>query len=340
MVVSESPEGSRHDNLDHGGQLRRAARHYGIALEHWLDLSTGINPNGWPVPAIPSRCWARLPEQEDGLESAARQYYQTDHILPVAGSQAAIQLLPRLRSQSRVAVPEPGYGEHRLAWHRGGHRVSAVDPREVDAIIKHTDVLILIHPNNPSGIGYSRQQLFSWHQSLVARGGWLVVDEAFMDTTPEASLCGYSARNGLIVLRSLGKFFGLAGARVGFVCAHPDLLRQLENLAGPWDISGPSRWVASTALQDQHWQRVARRQLAAASHRLQSLLREYHLAPAGSCALFQWVCTPLAPRIYETLAQQGILTRLYLRPSSLRIGLPGTEDEWHRLRAALEPLAL
>jgi cobalamin biosynthetic protein CobC len=60
--------------LEHGGRLREAARRYGIPLDAWLDLSTGINPGPWPVPAIPVSAWARLPEDDDGLIDAARAY--------------------------------------------------------------------------------------------------------------------------------------------------------------------------------------------------------------------------------------------------------------------------
>jgi cobalamin biosynthesis protein CobC len=227
--------------LHHGGRLRAAAAHYGIALDHWLDLSTGINPNGWPVLAIPTASWARLPEDDDGLEQAAQSYYETEHVLPVAGSQAAIQALPRLRPRSRVAVLDPGYAEHAYAWRRAGHEVTRVAAERLDEAMQDSDVLLLIHPNNPTGARFPVEQLLHWHARLAARGGWLVVDEAFMDVTPEHSLCRHASRESLIVLRSLGKFFGLAGARVGFVCAHPALLAQLHAVIGPWSVSAPAR---------------------------------------------------------------------------------------------------
>jgi len=167
--------------LEHGGKLLSAAARYGIEQDHWLDLSTGINPAGWPVPAIPDAVWQRLPETEDGLLEAAAAYYGCSDILPVAGSQAAIQALPRLRAACRVGVPHPAYAEHAHAWRAAGHAVVEWDAgHNIDAL----DVLVLVHPNNPGGQTYTRAELLDWHARLAARGGWLVVDEAFIDATP------------------------------------------------------------------------------------------------------------------------------------------------------------
>ena len=321
--------------LEHGGKLRQAAARYGLPFDDWVDLSTGINPNGWPVPLVPPSCWARLPEDDDGLEQAARSYYGAEHVLPMAGSQAAIQALPHLRPHSRVAVLDPGYAEHAYAWRNAGHEVAGVAAERLDEVVQGSDVLLLIHPNNPTGARFSVEQLLDWHARLAARGGWLVVDEAFMDVTPEHSLCAYSARPGLIVLRSLGKFFGLAGARVGFVCAQTSLLAQLHGVLGPWSVSGPARWVATSALTDRTWQDAARQRLGADGTRLQALLARHGLNPDGGSALFQWVRTPDAQDLHEALARQGILTRLFIESSSLRFGLPGDEIAWARLDAGL-----
>ncbi len=331
LVLALDPSGPLH----HGGRLRAAASHYGLDLDQWLDLSTGINPNGWPVPPVPASAWARLPEDEDGLEQAARAYYGAAHLLPVAGSQAAIQALPRLRAPARVGVLSPGYAEHAAAWRAAGHAVGALAAGEVDQAIPACDVLVLIHPNNPTGVRFPREPLLDWHAQLAARGGWLVVDEAFMDTTPDQSLCGLSARPGLIVLRSLGKFFGLAGARVGFVCAQPDLLERLARLLGPWTLGAPARWVAQAALRDRDWRERERPRLVAAGERLGALLRRQGLTPQGGCALFHCVPTPQAQDLHQALARQGILTRLFEDPASLRLGLPGTEGDWARLETAL-----
>lgn len=322
--------------LEHGGQIRAAARLYGIPEDAWLDLSTAINPLGWPVPALPADGWRRLPEADDGLEAAARAYYGCRDILVTAGSQAAIQALPGLRSPGRVGVLAPGYAEHAHAWARGGHALENLGAGEIDAALDRLDVLVLINPNNPSGERFPRPTLLEWQRRIAARGGWLVVDEAFMDATPQDSLASHAGREGLVVLRSLGKFFGLAGARVGFTLAWPELLAQLAETLGPWTIATPARRVARLALEDRRWQEETRRRLPQAAARLGALLGRMGMASCGGTSLFQWVATGRAAAIQDALAKQGILLRRFAAPASLRFGLPGEEAEWRRLEAALK----
>ncbi len=340
--MNHAPINTHHiemDGLVHGGRLHAAAVDYGIPVSQWLDLSTGINPAPWPVPPIPASAWARLPETEDGLAQAAQHYYGATHALPVAGSQAAIQALPALRDRlGRVGVLTPAYAEHAHAWQRCGHHVIALAAQEIDQAINILDVLVVVNPNNPTGQCFTPAILMHWHAQLAARGGWLVVDEAFMDVTPEASLAWATHRTGLVVLRSLGKFFGLAGARVGFVLAEPTLLGRLHRQLGPWAVAGPARAVALRALHDQTWQVAARVQLAQAAQRLAALLSQHGLATSGGTALFQWIQTPRAPYLHQRLAQHAILTRLFDEPSSIRLGLPGDEPDWARLAAALQDM--
>lgn len=323
--------------LEHGGRLRAAATRFRIPLADWLDLSTGIHPAGWTVPDVPPAVWARLPEDDDGLEAAASAYYGCDSLLPVAGSQAAIQALPALLRPGRVGVIRPGYAEHAHAWRRAGHEVIGVAPETFaqGPGFESWDVLVAINPNNPTGDRFAPELLLAWHERLAARGGWLVVDEAFMDSTPEFSLAGFCPRPGLIVLRSLGKFFGLAGVRAGFVLAESDLLERLADLLGPWAVTGPSRWVARQALTDRGWQAVERRRLPENARRLADLLTAGGLAPSGGCALFQWCPAADAAERHESLARQGILARLFDDPPGLRFGLPGSEPAWARLEQAL-----
>lgn len=321
--------------LEHGGRLREAAAHYGIAPERWVDLSTGINPDGWPVPVLAPEAWRRLPEAGDGLEAAARHYYGTASALPVAGTQAAIQALPWLRPRSRVGVGGPTYNEHAAAWRRAGHDVVEIPFSAVGAEVDRLDVLVLVNPNNPTGQRHPARRLLKWRAALAARGGWLVVDEAFADAAPEESMAAVSELPGLVVLRSLGKFFGLAGARVGFALARAELLAELEERLGPWPLAHPSRRVAAGALADEPWQHAARRGLRAQSERLAALFSGFDLKPAGTTALFVWVPTPAAQSLHRFLAERGILTRLFTSPAGLRVGLPGDETQWQRLDAAL-----
>jgi len=323
--------------LEHGGRLREAAARYKIPLAEWLDLSTGINPEPWPVPAISAAAWARLPETGDGLEAAAAAYYGNANLLPVAGSQAAIQLLPQLMPRAVVACISPIYSEHPQAWQRAGHRLrflqNAMLPR---ALAAATPYVLLCNPNNPTADRHPHDIALDAAQQLKKRGGWLIVDEAFMDSTPEQSLtplAGTEAAPNLIVLRSLGKFFGLAGLRVGFVFAAPDILTRMNEAMGPWSIAGPSREAARLALLDDAWQTAARPRLLAASERLHQLL-----APLGevkSTALFATLTSPLAAELHQYLAGQGILTRHFDQQPLLRFGLPGNEAEWQRLAGTL-----
>ncbi|MEE4233942.1 threonine-phosphate decarboxylase CobD [Pseudomonas viridiflava] len=325
--------------LEHGGRLRAAAQHYGINQADWLDLSTGIAP--WPalVPEIPLRAWARLPENDDGLETAACAYYGVSEVLPVAGSQAAIQALPRVRSTGRVGVLSPCYAEHAHAWRKQGYLVREVGEHEVDYFLDSLDVLVVVNPNNPTGLHLSAERLLEWHARLAERGGWLVVDEAFMDNTPELSLAAETWRIGLVVLRSFGKFFGLAGVRLGFVLAEPALLRLLAHEIGPWSVSGPTRILGQACLNDREWQAQQRVRTDQARDRLVALLDLYGLAPQGGCSLFQWLVTPEARAIHEFCARRGVLLRLFEgatpEVSSLRFGLPCDEADWRRLHTVL-----
>lgn len=323
--------------LEHGGRLREAATQYNIPLANWLDLSTGINPEPWPVPTIPATCWQRLPEAGDGLEAAAAAYYGNANLLPVAGSQAAIQVLPTLMQTAVVACISPIYSEHPQAWQRAGHRLrflqNAMLPR---ALAAATPYVLLCNPNNPTADRHPHDIALDAAHQLKKRGGWLIVDEAFMDPTPEHSLtplAGTDTAPNLIVLRSIGKFFGLAGARVGFVFAAADIRERMQEAMGPWTISGPAREAARLALQDTAWQHAARSRLLAAGERLHQLL-----APLGeikSTALFATLTSPHTAELHESLARQGILTRHFEQQPLLRFGLPGNEADWQRLATAL-----
>ncbi|RRV06949.1 threonine-phosphate decarboxylase [Pseudomonas sp. v388] len=329
--------------LEHGGRLRAAAQHYGIERAEWLDLSTGIAPWSWPIPDIPTQAWARLPETEDGLEAAARAYYNAPQLLPVPGSQAAIQALPRVRRGGKVGVLSPCYAEHAHAWRKSGFRVREVQEHEVEYFLDSLDVLVVVNPNNPTGLHLSRERLLEWHARLAERGGWLVVDEAFMDDTPELSLAAETSRTGLVVLRSFGKFFGLAGVRLGFVLAEPALLKSLARDIGPWAVSGPTRIIGQACLADTAGHAQQRQRSAQARDRLVALLTEYGFKPQGGCALFQWLVTPHAEPLYEFCARRGVLLRLFVGDSpqtgSLRFGLPSDEADWVRLEHVLADYA-
>jgi len=319
--------------LEHGGSLGRAVRDYGLPREAWLDLSTGVSPHAWPAPPIPPAAWHWLPEDDDGLVDAARAYYGARHILPVAGSQAAIATLPRLRPRSRVAVAEPGYAEHAHAWRQAGHDVVTLPMDELLARAGEFEVAVLIRPNNPTGDCPDMETVLALQVGRAERA-WLVVDEAFIDARPEQSLAPH-VREGLIVLRSVGKFFGLAGARAGFVVAWPGLLDALAEALGPWTLTGPTRHVVAQALSDRVWHASARAWLREASLRLANLLTKHGLAPAGGCEFFHYCVHAEACALQHALAERAILVRHFAEPPALRFGLPGDDEAFARLDHAL-----
>ncbi len=324
--------------LEHGGNLTYASQQYGIPLDTWLDISTGINPNPYPIPSIPMSAWHWLPEMNDGLVEAAQTYYGCQYLLPTAGTQAALQILPRLRSACKIAMPKNMYQEHASAWQLNGHLVTRFETLNTD-ILEKVDVLLLCNPNNPTGDRYSKEQLLSWHQHLAARGGWLIVDEAFMDTTPDESLSSETHLPGLFVLRSLGKFFALAGARVGFLLGQKDKLTTAAEMLGPWTISGASRHLAIHALKNHAWQNATRKTLRENSRKLVKILQKYGLNPHGGTDLFQYLTHPQAISIHESLAKQGVWVRLFKNRAALRFGLPDN-NQWSKLESALNKLAI
>lgn len=327
--------------IRHGGDLLAAVRRYGRPAEDWLDLSTGINPAGYPVPALSAEAWQRLPQDGDGLAEAAALAYGAVQALPVAGSQAAIRTLPMLLKRGRVGVAALGYSEYAPAFARAGHDVVPLGEADFarDDLVDTLDHLVVVNPNNPTARLLPTATLSDWHTRLAARGGTLVLDEAFIDCRPTYSLAARAHLPGLVVLRSLGKFYGLAGVRCGFVLAETALLDALRAEFGHWTVSGPARAVARVALADIAWQSATRLRLDQQGEQLAMLLRCHGLAPVMQ-PLFCWVPDARAAVLHESLARAGVWTRRFDAagdcPASLRFGLPpDTDDAWHRLDHAL-----
>ena len=321
--------------LEHGGKLAEAMARYGHAREDWLDLSTGVNPQSYPVPALPPEAWHRLPEANLALIDAACAYYRAAQVLPVAGSQAAIQALPRLRARSRVVVGAPAYAEHAHRWRRAGHEVVEVPHAELAEMVDKADscdVMVLCNPNNPTGNMVSAGDLLTWAGKLARRGGWLVVDEAFADVEPQHSVV--SNAPGLIVLRSVGKFFGLAGLRLGFVIAEQGLLTALAEEIGPWGVTEAAQHIGTAALRDGAWQHAMRARLQHDGARLKRLLAGQGIVSHGT-ALFQWWQEPRAEAFAAHMARRAIWVRKF-DDWAIRLGLPFHESDWLRLSQALD----
>lgn len=342
--------------LHHGGRLRTAAAHYGIAPDAWLDFSTAVNPQPWPVPTLPAEVWHRLPEEEDGLLAVAARYYGHATLLPVSGTQAVIESLPGLLSARRVWVPAIGYQEHAHCWKKQGHSLHYYTSLPTALTLQDRDVVVVINPNNPTGERYSPAVLRALGNALAAHQGLLVVDEAFMDSTPQFSLLGTTEpeplplADNMLILRSFGKFFGLAGVRLGFCFANPRWLERLDEALGPWAVNHPARWIARQALADTDWQDQTRIKLRHAQNTLQ---RQLHAILGDQC---EYAATDLfvtlkfvtlkpvtlkfggtpAKSLHHHLARNGIFTRLFAEDGLLRLGVDPDEQRTARLLAGIE----
>ncbi|WP_049731875.1 threonine-phosphate decarboxylase CobD [Rhizobium ecuadorense] len=330
----------------HGGGITAAAAAFGGRPEDWLDLSTGINPCPVALPDIPPGAWHRLPDRHlfDEARFAARSHYGSGEILPlpVPGTQSVIQLLPRLLSQDRqvvvtddrIAVVSPTYGEYARAFTSAGFAVDAVG--DVAEIGGEHRLAVVVNPNNPDGRVWPVEMLIALHDRMTAAGGLLVVDEAFGDTDPALSLAARAQElPNLIIFRSFGKFFGLAGLRLGFAIAREDILARFENWLGPWAVSGPALSLAASLLRSDV--SAIRHSLDERSAALQATLASAGLRIRGGTALFTLVADSRASDIYTHLCRHHILVRKFdYALDWLRFGLTPDPAADRRLGEALQ----
>ncbi|TDL81765.1 threonine-phosphate decarboxylase [Palleronia sediminis] len=318
---------------DHGGNLDEARARFGGA--DWIDLSTGINRRPYPLPPLPPHAWRDLPTRAD-IEAlaaaAARRYGAGGAVLPLAGAQAAIQLYPRLERPGAARVLGPTYNEHAASLRAAGWRVREVATPEA---LCGADLAVIVNPDNPTGRDLPAATL----TGIAAQVGRLVVDESFRDPTPAASVVPAAGGN-LLVLRSFGKFYGLAGLRLGFAIGGGDTLDALAAMAGPWAVSGPACAIGRAALDDAAWAREAADALARDALRLDRLAEGAGWRLEGGTALFRLYDTPDAGASQEGLARHAIWSRIFpWSARAIRLGLPGHEHEWSRLATALSSLS-
>ena len=327
--------------IPHGGGLIAAARRFPDAPRPWLDLSTGINPVAYPLPPIPAEAFTRLPEPEevDALEAAAALAYGVADpaaVVAAPGTQALIHLLPRLRPPGAVSVLSPTYAEHRAAWALAGHAVREVASLQEAALGSLGETaLVVVRPNNPDGRVEDAASMLALADRLAGTGALLVVDEAFADLEA-CSLAPALPRPGLLILRSFGKTYGLAGLRLGFALACPSLATQLRLALGPWAVSGPAIWAGQHALLDESWAAATATRLAGDAHRLDGILARAGCRIVGGTRLFRLVEHTDAVALADRLGRAGILVRRFPEaPNWLRFGLPGPAVAWSRLQTAI-----
>jgi len=322
------------DGIWHGGDLATARALFPEAPQPWVDLSTGINPIPYPLPVLPLSLWTRLPGADDqaALIAAARAAYRVPAdagIVAAPGTQILIELLPRFSPSGPVTILGPTYAEHGHAWRKAGYVVT-----ETVLLAEAAATIVVVNPNNPDGRVLSQAELTSLAAHCAARGGVLVIDEAFADFTPEASIIPELPPSA-IVLRSFGKTYGLAGLRLGFAVGTPDLMARLKAALGPWSVAGPALHVGAQALTDADWLAETGKERARDAARLDSLLAPYGRIVGGT-TLFRLLETPAAAALFARLGRHGIYVRRFQNaPDRLRFGLPGDEASWLRLRQAL-----
>ncbi|QKD20121.1 threonine-phosphate decarboxylase [Mesorhizobium sp. NZP2077] len=325
--------------MDHGGSLGRARVLFPNAVLPFVDLSTGINPHSYPLFDLPATSLSRLPEAGRGREltEIAASTYGAPSPANVVAAPGTQILLPRVASLVRpgkALVLGPTYAEHARAAAIAGHQVGEIGDF---AALAGADVAIIVNPNNPDGRVIERDRLLALAAGLRAKGGLLVIDEAFMDVGPrQHSLAGDVDQGGIVVLRSFGKFFGLAGLRLGFALSDASTVQQLETQLGPWAVAGPALEYGIRALADIGWQDAMRASLAEAAARLDELFARFGVSVAGGTTLFRYLSLPDAAGLFSALGERGALLRHFSdRPHVLRAGLPGSQEEWQRLESAL-----
>lgn len=307
---------------DHGGGLDAAIAEYGGQRAGWIDLSTGINPDPYPVSGLETADWAALPDRtaQQALTDAARSFWAIPDeagVLAAPGASALISILPTLIPNGRVQITMPTYNEHAASFVAQGWRVVSDGPAEAR---------VIVHPNNPDGRLWKAKD---------ANAPFTVIDESFCDVTPKASLVSLAAQPGVVVLKSFGKFWGLAGLRLGFAIARPDTIARLNDLIGPWAVSGPALRIGAAALQDQAWATATRKRLTNDCARMDAIVLPKGAEYVGGCDLFRLYRVKNAHEWQVRLAKAHIWTRIFPYSDTLiRLGIPPSEG-WARLEAAL-----
>jgi cobalamin biosynthesis protein CobC len=365
--------------LWHGGDLSAARQMFPGAPEPFVDLSTGINPNPYPVPALPADLYARLPDSAAlaRLVAAAVTAYRAPsaaHLVAAPGTQILLPLIASLVPPGRATVLAPTYIEHARAAALVGHAVTEVS--DIGAL-GDAGLAILTNPNNPDGRLLAKDELIAVARKLQARGGLLVIDEAFMDAGPvdaslaseslaseslaseslaseslaseslaseslaSESLAGEVGLGNVVVLRSFGKFFGLAGLRLVFAIGAPALVERIKSLLGPWAVSGPALAIGTQALADRAWIGATQDRLAQAANRLDAILTGADLNIVGGTTLFRLARCHAAAKLFHHLGCAGIFVRRFPDHADwLRFGLPAAEPEWQRLQNAMNQNAM
>lgn len=345
----------------HGGDIISASKQFQIAIDQWIDLSTGLNPDSYPIDDIPASAFQHLPYLQPDFVAASDHYYNSSQSIALIGSQMLIACLPTCVQKYPVLLPDVGYHEHRQSWYNAGFILNTYPAFELQATLNYIEAsiesdcaqhLVIINPNNPSGLLIEPLQLLAWAEKL-ASGCHLIVDEAFIDMRPQMSVLRHQWPNNVIVLRSFGKFFGLAGIRIGFAFCQGDLKQKIEKLLGLWMINGPAQYIAAKAMRDTQWQGEAIANISVAAQMTQQLfaplINYIHSVTASDG---HWHChemlfssyqlpEPLALTLQHYFACKGILLRVITLPVGHGLNLTAARAANNQLQQknALSPKA-
>ncbi len=297
------------------------------------------------MPPCRPNAFTRLPEPEDWRAGGGWRprptAFRPAMVVAAPGTQILISLLPHLLPRrdapktASVAILSPTYGEHARSWTNSGYTVTEIDSLE-DAWM--ADRVILCNPNNPDGRRFTASELRPLADRLALRGGWLVIDEAFADYEPPGtSMAPLLPHPAIVVLRSFGKTYGLAGIRLGFILADAATASLMRLALGPWAVSGPALEAGIAALEDDGWRRASMAQLTADATRLDALLTSTRLRLVGGTSLFRLYEGDRALSLLDCLGQDGILVRGFAGHARwLRFGIPGSPSQWTRLERLLD----
>lgn len=325
--------------MQHGGDLSRAVQTYAIEKWKWMDLSTGVNPNGYAIERLPQSSFEKLPDAQDmtALAEAARRAYNVPDaqgLIAAPGSEFLIQALPQTRRLSKVAILWPTFSSHEAAWRRYGHQVRMIS--DLDELQDET-VVVIVNPNNPDGRVIKPGQLKKLAAQLSVNGGLLIVDEAFVDVMPEMSFIPKNDLENVVILRSIGKFFGLAGVRLGFAVGANRLLDPLRESLGAWAVSGPAIAIGTKILSDTDWQEQARSVLRLQGQQHEEVYKKYGVKLVGGVPLFHLLEFDDARTIHHELAKRAVWTRIFdYNNKWLRVGLCKTQVDLRQFADRLE----
>ncbi|RAN34512.1 threonine-phosphate decarboxylase CobD [Hyphomonas pacifica] len=327
-------------DLIHGGALDVMQLKFPNVDRPWIDLSTGINPWAYPIGDISAEATTHLPTRNlmhRCRAAMARALNGPEEALVLSpGSELLIRLLPSLLTARRVAILSPTYGDHRTSWLQANCQVLETSNPLDEA--DRADVIVMCNPNNPDGNTFSPSDLEDTRYRLAKRGGWLIVDEAYADLAPDLSMVPHAGKESLIVLRSFGKFFGLAGLRLGGAFVPKSLRTKLEHILGMWPVSCPALEIGTRAYGDHAWQMETRQSLAKAKRRLDGILMDAGHRPVGGTDLFRLIEVEHATKLWMQLAERGVYVRRFeWSNQQLRIGLPADSIAEGRLAFALIP---